>query len=106
MSTPTPLPSNFAFLHQVWPQLADDTRHAEANALTNPRSSGFHSRRVLEMLVAHITDVLDATDPYTSTLNDRLNNPTFRTAVPPAILDKMHVVRKRCNDAVHVSEHP
>ncbi|MBP2331395.1 DEAD/DEAH box helicase family protein [Corynebacterium freneyi] len=103
MSTPTPLPSNFGFLHQVWPQLTDDTRHAEANALTNPRGSGFHSRRVLEMLVAHITEVLDATDPYTSTLNDRLNNPTFRTAVPPAILDKMHVVRKRCNDAVHDS---
>ena len=47
MSMPTPLPSNFAFLHKVWPQLADDTRHAEANALTNPRSSGFHSRRCL-----------------------------------------------------------
>ena len=106
MSTATSVPSNFAFLHDTWPELTDDTHHAEANALSNPRGSGFHSRRVLELLIAHITEVLDVSEPHKTTLNDRLNNGGFKAAVPTAILEKMHVVRKRCNDAVHDTTRP
>lgn len=106
MSTATSLPSNFAFLREPWPALTEDTHHAEANALSNPRGSGFHSRRVLELLVAHITEVLGVSGPHKTTLNDRLNDDGFAAAVPEAILKKMHVVRKRCNDAVHETKRP
>lgn len=105
MTSPQPSTSNFGFVGRVWPALLIECRQAEAAAVTNPRGSAFQSRRILEQVVRHIGEWKRlGTDP-SADLNTRMNAPAFKQTVPAAVLDKMHVIRKRGNDAVHGQEH-
>ena len=48
--------SNFAFVHAAWPELAGDCVHAESYGRSDPRSSLFYARRVVEQVVTRIYD--------------------------------------------------
>lgn len=96
-----PAPSNFHFIGRVWPALLNDCLQAERSALSDPRVSCFRSRHVLEKLVRHIWEFrgLGGTDGVS--LFELMKDPSFTRVVPQAMLDKMHVLRRRGNDAVH-----
>lgn len=105
MTTPQPVPTNFAFVGVVWPSLLIECRRAEQSALSDPRASGFQARRVLEQVVKHIYDFRGLRIPERSDLSGLLRDHTFRAPVPDVIQDKMRIIRQRGNDAVHGDGH-
>ncbi|MEO7349392.1 MAG: DEAD/DEAH box helicase family protein, partial [Terrimesophilobacter sp.] len=96
------MPSNFDFLANGWPHVAEEARRAEHYTFGDPRSSIFYARRALELAVHWLYDA-DATlrVPYKDDLASRLHEPTFKHLVGPGILAKMKVIRLQGNTAVH-----
>lgn len=91
--------SNFNFVAAVWPSLLNDCRQIERNARTNPRGSAFQARFVLEQIVRHIATLKRI--PTDSTTFEIMRNPQFERILPSRIIDKMHIIRLRGNDAAH-----
>ncbi|MCG2624691.1 DEAD/DEAH box helicase family protein [Arthrobacter sp. I2-34] len=96
------LDSNFGFLAAEWPELAGEAVRAERLARIDPRSSLMYSRRTLEFLVDWLFKA-DATlvEPYKSDLFARLSEPTFKNLAGGTIWNKMDLIRKATNKAVH-----
>lgn len=94
--------SNFDFIRQGWPELAEQARRAEHYVVGDPRTSLFYARRTLEAAVEWAFRV-DASlgQAYRDDLNARLHDASFMHLVGPAVLDKMHIIRQRGNAAVH-----
>ncbi|GAB3691008.1 DEAD/DEAH box helicase family protein [Corynebacterium nasicanis] len=97
----SPSPSNFAFIGRVWPALLRDCLQAERTALSDPKVSCFLSRHVLERLVRHIWEFRGLGLTEGLDLFGLMKDPGFIRAVPKQQLDKMHVIRKVGNNAVH-----
>lgn len=94
--------SNFAFVGAAdWPQLHPDCARAESYLSADPRSACFYSRRAVEQLVDLLYDILALPLPYKNDLSARINEPPFRGKVPPAIVQKLNLIRKAGNQAVH-----
>lgn len=94
--------SNFDFLQGRFLPLASEARRAEGYAIGDPRTSSFYARRALELAVEWMYDYDTALrEPYQRDLNARLHEPTFARLVPPVVVAKMQIVRRRGNDAVH-----
>lgn len=93
--------SNFAFLRETIPQLFSDAARAESYLASDPRSACFYSRRVVELLVDYLYDVLSLREPYRSDLAAKISDASFKTHVPPAIGQKLTAIRRMANTAVH-----
>ncbi|MFN4001964.1 DEAD/DEAH box helicase family protein [Microcella sp.] len=94
--------SNFDFLQGRFVPLASEARRAEGYAVGDPRTSSFYARRALELAVEWMYEYDTALrQPYQRDLNARLHEPTFARLVPPVVIAKMQIIRRRGNDAVH-----
>src|SRR5258708_30080009 len=94
--------SNFDFLHDGWPDLAEPSMRAEAVILGDPRSSCFYARRALELSVAWIYPHDPALQlPYQDKLSALIHDPGFKTAVGPALFAKARLIKDLGNLAAH-----
>jgi type I restriction enzyme R subunit len=94
--------SNFDFLRVVgWPEVHADCRRAESYAVSDPRSACFYSRRAGEQLVDFLYDVLALPLPYKSDLSAKINDTAFQSKVGLGIVNKLNLIRKLGNFAVH-----
>lgn len=92
---------NFDFVRAAWPTVHEDCAKAESYLTSDPRSACFYSRRAIEVLVAHLYDLLALPEPYKRDLAARTNAPRFKQVTGPAINAKLNLVRGYGNDAVH-----
>ena len=92
---------NFEFLRRKHPELADLGGFAEAYARPDPASSLLKLRSFVENSVAVIYETYRLPRPYTDSINDLLNETSFRSSVPAVILNKLHSIRKSGNQAAH-----
>ena len=96
--------SNFDFLSERFAPIAAEARRAEGYAARDPRTSSFYARRALELLVEWMYEYDTALrEPYQRDLSARLHEPTFTRLVPPVVVTKMQIIRRRGNEAVHRS---
>ncbi|MFC9519191.1 DEAD/DEAH box helicase family protein [Nocardiaceae bacterium NPDC056970] len=92
---------NFDFIRAEWPAIHDDCARAESYLPSDPRSACFYSRRAVEVLVTHLFDVLDLPTPYKDDLAARVNFPEFKAKTGNGINQKLNLLRKLGNTAVH-----
>jgi len=95
---------NFGFIQAEWPQVHADCVRAEGYLVSDPRSACFYARRAAEQLVGHIYDVDRLPIPYKDDLSARINEPVFRNEVGVGIAQKLNLIRKLGNRAVHDSQ--
>ncbi|PQP14039.1 DEAD/DEAH box helicase family protein [Rhodococcus opacus] len=92
---------NFGFIRAEWPAIHEDCARAESYLASDPRSACFYSRRAVEVLVAYLFDVLDLPMPYKDDLAARVNFPEFKAKTGNGINQKLNLLRKLGNTAVH-----
>lgn len=93
--------SNFAFVQALWPTIHADSARAESYLSSDPRSACFYSRRAVEELVGHLYDVLKLPEPYQPDLAARINASAFKATTGNGINQKLNLIRKLGNTAVH-----
>lgn len=93
--------SNFAFIKATWPAIHADCHRAESYLTTDPRTACFYARRAAEELVGHLYDLMSLPAPYKDDLAARTNDPAFKAKTGPAITQKLNLIRKLGNTAVH-----
>ncbi len=94
--------TNFDFLQERFTSIVPEARRAEGYAYGDPRTSSFYARRALELAVEWMY-AYDSTlrEPYQRDLSARLHESSFTRLVPPVVVAKMHIIRRRGNEAVH-----
>lgn len=92
---------NFDFIRAEWPETYEDCVRAEGYGRSDPRSSVFYARRVVEQLVVFIYDIENLPLPYRTDLAARIGAPEFKRVVGPQLADKVNVIRKVGNIGVH-----
>lgn len=92
--------SNFAFVGD-WPDLQTDCVRAESYLETDPRSASFYARRAVEQVVGLIYDVDGLPVPYKDDLAARISEPAFQQRVGFGIGQKLNLIRRLGNRAVH-----
>lgn len=92
---------NFEFIRSKHPALADLGGFAETYVYPDPSSALVKLRLFIEQVVGLIYDCYRLPRPYSDNLNDLLNEDSFRSSVPPVILNKFHIIRKAGNRAAH-----
>ncbi|MFJ4169965.1 DEAD/DEAH box helicase family protein [Paenarthrobacter sp. NPDC089714] len=99
--------SNFGFLLGEWPELAQQARRAEQFARIDPRASVFYARYTIERIVEWLYQIEPGlVTPYKDDLNALLNDPSFKNLVGSTIGNKLTIIRKAGNNAVHNSVSP
>lgn len=94
--------SNFTFLQAEWPSLYGAAYQAESYAKADARTSCFHARRTLELLVRWLYEQDGAFRlPYDTSLNALLADGSFKRNVPQGVALKAEHIRKQGNRAVH-----
>lgn len=93
--------SNFAFAELALPSVHADCARAESYLSSDPRSAVFYSRRAVEGIVWHLYDVLGLRAPYQDDLAARIADAAFRAKVGTGIANKLTLIRKVGNRAVH-----
>ncbi|MBX2980484.1 MAG: DEAD/DEAH box helicase family protein [Flavobacteriales bacterium] len=94
--------SNFRFLAEEWPALAQEAMEAERFARTAPIPSAVYARRTLEKTVRWLyANDRDLRQPYDDQLSALMDTAEFRELIPPAILPDLHYIRKTGNAAAH-----
>lgn len=94
--------TNFAFLKVVdWPEIYTDCAKAESYATSDPRSACFYARRTAEQLVEFLYDILNLPVPYKDDLSARINDTAFRAKAGQGIAQKLNLIRRLGNTAVH-----
>jgi type I restriction enzyme R subunit len=93
--------SNFGFIQAEWPHVHADCIRAEGYLASDPRSAGFYARRAAEQIVALIYDVDRLPPPYKDDLAARIGEPAFQRRVGVGIAQKLTLIRKLGNRAVH-----
>jgi type I restriction enzyme, R subunit len=94
--------SHFAFLDAEWPDLVSEARKAEMLAKTDPRTSCFYARRVLEHVVAWLyRSDRSLKTPYDESLSALIHTSEFRTLVGQPLLTKAKLIKDLGNRAVH-----
>ncbi len=93
--------SNFAFVKVALPSVYADCARAESYLASDPRSACFYSRRAIEELVGHLYDVLALAAPYRPDLAARINDAAFKAKTGVGIAQKLNLIRKVGNSAVH-----
>ena len=92
---------NFEFLRPHFGELADLGGFAESYAYSDPVSSLVKLRTFAEFLVKAIFAHHRLELAYQSTLNDLLQDTSFRAITPAVIQDKIHLLRIKGNHAAH-----
>ncbi len=93
--------SNFEFVRADWPAIHADCVRAEGYLSSDPRSACFYARRAVEQVVALIYDVDRLPVPYKDDLAARISEPAFQRRVGVGIAQKLTLIRKLGNRAVH-----
>jgi type I restriction enzyme R subunit len=93
---------HFTFLQVEWPAIHDAASKAEAAALPDPRTSCFHARRALELIVHWVFKVDASLElPYQDNLSALIHEPTFKAAAGDAVFNKARLIARLGNNAVH-----
>lgn len=92
---------NFDFVRGTWPAVHADCTRAESYLSSDPRSACIYSRRAVEQLVAHLYDLLALAMPYKNDLAARINDAGFKARTGVSISQKLNLIRKLGNTAVH-----
>jgi type I restriction enzyme R subunit len=99
--------SNFAFLKDEWPDLYAEARRAEAYAAGDPRGSCIYARSTVELAIRWLYDVDDTLRlPYERKLAAMLHEPTFRNLIGVDRQNKIDLIRRHGNTAVHEPTRP
>ena len=94
--------SNFQFLSPEFRTLQEPAAGAEQLVHVDPRAACMRARQALEQCVLWLYDNDNSLRmPYDTGLNTLMNQREFSQLVPPYVLDKMHLLRKVGNEAVH-----
>lgn len=94
--------ANFEQLRQKLPQCANMAAYAEKYVFSDPESALVKMRNLAEVLVNQVYIKLRLPKPFKTTFNDLLINESFSNVVQEAIvLDKLHAIRKKGNEAAH-----
>ncbi|WIE65584.1 DEAD/DEAH box helicase family protein [Curtobacterium sp. MCLR17_036] len=96
--------ANFAFVRAAWPDVFADASRAESYLSSDPRSACFYSRRAVEQLVVHLYEVLALPVPYQEDLAARINDAGFARVAGVGIRQKLNLIRKLGNQAVHAQQ--
>ncbi|MGH3500257.1 MAG: DEAD/DEAH box helicase family protein, partial [Nocardioidaceae bacterium] len=78
-----------------------DCAGAESYLSSDPRSACIYARRAVEQLVRHLYDVLALKAPYADDLSARINDAAFKAKAGVGITQKLNLIRKLGNTAVH-----
>jgi type I restriction enzyme R subunit len=99
--------TNFAFLKQEFPHVAESASYAEHHIYGDPRASCFHARHALENLVKRVYKV-DKTlsPPEVQHLDNYMSEPAFLELVPEVVWQKAEYIRNAGNVAVHGKKMP
>ena len=102
------LMGNFDFVQMTLPHGPPRLRAGPSRTCRTTRARrAFYSRRAVEVLVAHLYDVLALPRPYKDDLAARINEAAFTATAGRAITQKLTLIRKLGNTAVHDPEaHP
>lgn len=92
---------NFEFLREDFRELAELAAFAESYAYSDPVSALVKLRTFAEFLVKAVFAHHRLEFSYQSTLNDLLNDYSFKTITPGVIQDKLHLLRIKGNHAAH-----
>ena len=95
--------SNFDFIKALWPQIHQDCVRAEGYLVSDPRTACIYARRVAEQLVDLVYDLDALPAPYRDDLSARINESAFGTKVGVGIVQKLDLIRRVGNRAVHDS---
>lgn len=93
--------SNFDFIKAEWPEIHEDCARAEGHLSSDARSACFYARRAVEQLVGFVYDVDGLPVPYKDDLSARINEPGFQRRVGVGIGQKLNLIRRLGNRAVH-----
>ncbi len=96
--------TNFEILRKGWPELASFGGFAEQYARTDSGSALLKIRIFSEHLVQWLYVLHNLPLPYQPNLFDLLTTDAFKAIVPKVVLDKLHLIRIKCNRAVHGQE--
>src|SRR5688572_7229900 len=94
---------NFEFLRPEYAALADLGAYAETYAHSDPSSAGVKLRAFAELLTGAIYEKFKLQRPPEDEFVKLLTAPVFKSAVPAAILNPLHAMRKEGNQAAHGS---
>jgi len=92
---------NFEILKDIWPDLSSLGGFAEQYAWPDPSSALIKLRLFAETMVQWVYDEFGFPVPYRPNFFDLLDNDVFKNAIPPVVLDKLHVIRVHGNKAAH-----
>lgn len=92
---------NFEILRPSNPILADLGGFAEQYCWPDPSSSLVKLRSYIETMVSNLYSAYGLPKPWQPSLNDLINNQSFRDVIPSVILDKLHAIRYHGNKAAH-----
>ncbi|MCC5806652.1 MAG: DEAD/DEAH box helicase family protein [Opitutales bacterium] len=92
---------NFEFLREEFRELADLAAFAESYAYSDPVSALVKLRTFAEFLVKAVFAHHRLEFGYQNTLNDLLNDASFKAMTPAVIQDKLHLLRIKGNHAAH-----
>lgn len=94
--------SNFQFLIPEFRTLQEPAAGAEQLVQSDPRAASMRTRHALEQAVLWLYDHDSSLrTPYDTGLNTLLTQREFVQLVPPYVLDKMHLIKRQGNQAVH-----
>lgn len=92
---------NFDFVRETLPPFYEDAAKAESHLANDPRSACFYARRAVESLVVYLYDVIGLREPYRADLAARIKDSQFTKLVSPVICQKLDLIRRLGNAAVH-----
>lgn len=94
--------SNFQFLIPEFRVLHEPAAGAEQLVQSDPRAAAMRARHALEQVVLWLYDSDNSLRmPYDKALNTLLTQPAFTKLVPPYVFDKMRLIQRQGNLAVH-----
>jgi type I restriction enzyme R subunit len=92
---------NFEFLRPKHEEFANLGAFAEQYAHSDPAGSLVKQRSLVQELVVGIYTRYRLRPPYSDSLNDLMNEESFKQSLPEVVLNKLHAVRKGGNIAAH-----
>lgn len=94
--------SNFTFISTNYSHLYEAALPAENHAVAAPRTSAFHARHAMEVTIKWLFRVdRRLVPPYRSDLNEYMRERSFRDILPHGLMEKLDIIRKLGNFAVH-----
>ena len=95
--------SQFTFLQAEFPAVYESANKAFSAVYPDPRTACFYARRALELTVNWMYQYDNSLQlPYHDNLSALIHEPTFKTLVGEAVLNKTRVIIKLGNQAVHM----